>query len=264
MPFASKKKSASSWHLTSIAAHFWDVVNLNSSIRLTAALSQGRFPSVLSLHGTHPCRTAFDQLWAREGQILLQLFSFAIPCSKSVGRNSRTHQTNQQDHLFCDSLLRSVHDFLRCFDPFGRSRVALGEVGLLVTIHHSWSRKTTHKLVFSPVQLSCKLFQALQLFPLPFSLTENRISQPHVVPTIQPSQKSTYKREVHNKKIYYVAPRLHSTMPVDRLMQKGPRRRHLAAEAYTTTGPPTRECFRFLLGPPTYKFKCFLSQNYLV
>ena len=155
-------------------------------------------------------------------------------------------------------------EFSRCFHPFGRSRIALSEVGLQVTIHHSWSRKTTHKLVFSPVQLSCKLFQALQLFPLPFSLTENRISQPHVVPTIQPSQKSTYKREVHNKKIYYVAPRLHSTMPVDRLMQKGPRRRHLAAEAYTTTGPPTRECFRFLLGPPTYKFKCFLSQNYLV
>jgi len=48
-----------------------------------------------------------------------------------------------------------------------------------------------------------------------------------------------------------VAPRLHSTMPVGRLMQKGPRKSHLAAEACTTTGPPTRERFRFLLGPPT-------------
>jgi len=36
------------------------------------------------------------------------------------------------------------------------------------------------------------------------------------------------------------------------LMQKGPRKRHLAAEACTTTGPPTRERLRFLLGPPTY------------
>jgi len=68
-----------------------------------------------------------------------QLFSFAIPRSKSVGRNSRTHQTNQQDcQLFCDGLPRSVHEFSRCFHPFGRSRVALSEVGLQVTIHHSW------------------------------------------------------------------------------------------------------------------------------
>jgi hypothetical protein len=58
---------------------------------------------------------------------------------------------------------------------------------------------------------------------------------------------------VHNK-IYYVAPRLHSKMPVGRLMQKGPRKRHLAAEACITTGPPTRERFRFLLGPPSYVF----------
>jgi len=46
--------------------------------------------------------------------------------------------------------------------------------------------------------VSC--FKTLQLFPLPFSLTENRISQPHVVPTFQPSQKSTNKREALNKK----------------------------------------------------------------
>jgi len=107
--------------------------------------------------------------------------------------------------------------------------------------------------VFSPLQLPCKLFQALQLFPLPFSLTENRISQPHVVSTFQPSQKSTNKREALNKEIYYVATRLHSTMPVGRLMQKGPRKRYLAAEACTTTGPPTRKCFRLLLGPPSYE-----------
>jgi len=183
---------------------------------------------------------------------LLHLFSFAIPRSKSVGRNSRTHQTNQQDrHLFCDGLPRSVHKLSQCFHPFGRSRVALSEVGLQVTIHHSWSGKTTRRLVFSPVQLPCKLFQALQLFPLPFSLTENRISQPHAVPTFQPTQKSTKKREALNKKIYYVAPRLHSTLPVCRLMQKGPRKMHLAAEACTKTDPPTRERFRFLLGPPT-------------
>ena len=99
---------------------------------------------------------------------------------------------------------------------------------------------------------NCKLFQTLQLFPLPFTLTENRISQPHVVPAFQPSQKSTNKQEALNKKIYYVAPRLHSMLPVYRLIQKGPRKRHLAAEACTTTDPPTRECFRFLLGPPTY------------
>jgi hypothetical protein len=41
-------------------------------------------------------------------------------------------------------------------------------------------------------------------------------------------------------------------MPVCRLTQKGPRKRHLAAEACTTTGSPTRERFRFLLGPPSY------------
>jgi len=41
-------------------------------------------------------------------------------------------------------------------------------------------------------------------------------------------------------------------MPVGRLMQKGPRKRHLAAEACTTMGPPTRERFRLLLGPPLY------------
>ena len=94
---------------------------------------------------------------------------FAIPHSKSVGRNSRTHQTNQQDRqLFCNGLPRSVHEFSRCFHPFGKSRVALSEVGLQVTIHHSWRGKTTHKLVFSPVQLPCKLFQALQLFPCRF------------------------------------------------------------------------------------------------
>jgi len=60
---------------------------------------------------------------------------------------------------------------------------------------------------------------------------------------------------VLNKKIYYMAIRRHSTLPVCRLMQKGPRKRHLAAEACTTTDPPTRECFRFLLGPPTYTVK---------
>ena len=38
-----------------------------------------------------------DQPWAREARILLQFFSFAIPRSKSDGRNSRTHQKNQQD-----------------------------------------------------------------------------------------------------------------------------------------------------------------------
>ena len=111
-------------------------------------------------------------------------------------------------------------------------------------------------LCFLPVQLPCKLFQALQLFLLPFSLTENRISQPNFVPTFQPSQKSTNKREALNKKIYYVAPRLHSTMPVGRLMQKGLRKRHLAAEACTTTSSPTRKSFRFLLGPPTYLTWC--------
>ena len=112
--------------------------------------------------------------------------------------------------------------------------------------------KTTRKLVFSPVQLPRKLFQALQLFPLPFSLSENRISQPHIVPTFQPSQKSTNKWEALNKKNYYLAPRLHWMMPVGRLMQKGPHKRHLAAEACTTTGLTTREHFRFLLGPSSY------------
>ena len=139
----------------------------------------------------------------------------------------------------------------------GRSRVALSEVGQQVTIHHSWSGKTTRKLVFFPVQLPCKLFQALQLFPLPFSLTENRISQPHIVPTFQPSQKSTNKWEALNKKIYYMA-RLNLTMLVGRLMQKGPRKRHLVAEACTTMDPPTREHFRFLLGPPTYFMHSYL------
>jgi hypothetical protein len=81
-------------------------------------------------------------------------------------------------------------------------RVALSEICLQVTIHHSWSGNTTRKRVFYPVQLPCKLFQVLQLFPLPFSLTENRVSQPHVVPTFQPSQKSTNKREALNKKNY--------------------------------------------------------------
>ena len=180
-------------------------------------------------------------------------FSFAIPRSKSVGRNSRTHQTNQQvRQLFCDGLPRSVHKFSRCFHLFGRSRVALSEVGLQVTVHHLWSGKTTRKLVFSPEQLSCKLFQALQLLPLPFSLTENRISQPHVVPTFQPSQKSTNKWEALNKKIYHVILPLHSTTLVSRLMQKGPHKRHLAAEAFTTMGLPSRERFWFLLGPPLY------------
>jgi len=61
---------------------------------------------------------------------------------------------------------------------------------------------------------------------------------------------------VLNKEIYYMATRLHSTMPVGRLMQKGPRKRHLAAEACTTTGPPTRERFRLLLGPPSYDSQC--------
>jgi hypothetical protein len=43
---------------------------------------------------------------------LLQLFPFAIPSSKSTGRNCRTHQTNQQvGQLFCDSLPRSIHKF---------------------------------------------------------------------------------------------------------------------------------------------------------
>ena len=64
-----------------------------------------------------------DQPWAREARILLQLFSFAIPRSKSAGRNSRTHQTSQQDRqLFCNGIPRSVHEFSRCFHPFGRSR----------------------------------------------------------------------------------------------------------------------------------------------
>jgi len=58
------------------------------------------------------------------------------------------------------------------------------------------------------------------------------------------------KREALNKKIYYVAPRLQSTMLVSRLMQKGPCKRHLAVEACTTMGPPTTERFRFILGPP--------------
>jgi hypothetical protein len=62
----------------------------------------------------------------------------------------------------------------------------------------------------------------------------------------------TNKREALNKKNYYVAPRLHTTILVSRLMQKGPRKRHLAAEACTTTGPPTIKWFRFLLGTPTY------------
>jgi hypothetical protein len=47
-----------------------------------------------------------------------------------------------------------------------------------------------------------------------------------------------------------VAPGLHLTTPVGTLMQKGPHKRHLAAEACTTTGPPTEERLRFLLGPP--------------
>jgi hypothetical protein len=97
------------------------------------------------------------------------------------------------------------------------------------------------------------MHRSKRVFHFPaFSLTENRISQPQVVPNFQPSQKSMNKREALNKKIYYVAPRLHTTIPVSRLMQKGPRKRHLAVEACTTTGPPTRERFRFLLGPPSY------------
>jgi hypothetical protein len=49
-----------------------------------------------------------------------------------------------------------------------------------------------------------------------------------------------------------VAPRHHTKILVGRLMQKGPRKRHLAAEAFTTRGPPTIKWFRFLLGTPTY------------
>jgi len=64
------------------------------------------------------------------------------------------------------------------------------------------------------------------------------------------------KREALNKGIYYVATRLHSTMPVGRLMQKGLRKRYLAAETCTTTGPPTRERFRLLLCPPSYIMLC--------
>jgi hypothetical protein len=66
------------------------------------------------------------------------------------------------------------------------------------------------------------------------------------------------KPEALNKKIYYVAPLLHSTMPVGRMMQKGPRNRHLAAEACTTMSPPTRERFRFLLGPPLALLATFM------
>jgi len=40
-------------------------------------------------------------------------------------------------------------------------------------------------------------------------------------------------------------------------MQKGPRKRHLAAEACITTDPPTRERYRFLLGLPTYVRRFF-------
>jgi len=47
-----------------------------------------------------------------------------------------------------------------------------------------------------------------------------------------------------------VAPRFHSTMPFGRLMQKGPRKRHLAAEACTTKDPPTREVSGFFWVPP--------------
>jgi hypothetical protein len=59
------------------------------------------------------------------------------------------------------------------------------------------------------------------------------------------------KREALNLKIYCLAPQLHSKMPVGRLIQKGSRMRHLAAEACTTTVPPTREQFQFLLGLPS-------------
>jgi hypothetical protein len=47
-------------------------------------------------------------------------------------------------------------------------------------------------------------------------------------------------------------------------MQKGPRKRHLAAEACTTTYPPTSERFRFLLGPPTYTVSIFLDIVYII
>jgi hypothetical protein len=60
------------------------------------------------------------------------------------------------------------------------------------------------------------------------------------------------KREALNQKMYYMAPRLPLTMLVSRLMQKGPCKRYLSAEACTTTGPPTREQFQFLLGPPLH------------
>jgi hypothetical protein len=53
-----------------------------------------------------------------------------------------------------------------------------------------------------------------------------------------------------------VGSRLHSMTPVGRLMQKGPHKRILTAEACTTTGPPTIERFRFLLGPPSYRYPC--------
>jgi hypothetical protein len=43
-------------------------------------------------------------------------------------------------------------------------------------------------------------------------------------------------------------------------MQKGPRKRHLAAEVCTTTGQPTRERFRLLLGSPSYAIDSF-KQN---
>jgi hypothetical protein len=62
-------------------------------------------------------------------------------------------------------------------------------------------------------------------------------------------QKSTNKREALKKNIYYVASRLHLTMPVSRLMQKGPRKRHLAAKACTTTDQNTREWFWFVGSP---------------
>ena len=139
----------------------------------------------------------------------------AIPGSKSVGRNSRTHQTNQQNRqLFCDGLPRSVHEFSHVFIRSGGWESPWARLVCKWKFTIPEAGKPLINLCFP----QCSFLVSYFKFPLPFSLTENRISQPYVVPTFQPSQKSTNKREALNKKIYYVAPRLHSTMPVGGLM----------------------------------------------
>jgi hypothetical protein len=157
------------------------------------------------------------------------IFSFAILHSKSAGRNSAM--------VFQDQFTTSCDVFI----PSG------GRGSPWAAIHHS---SLLVNLCFSQSSFLESYFKLLQLFPLPFSRTENRISQSHIVSTFQSSQKSMNTWQALNKNIYYVALRLHLTIPVSRLMQKGLHKRHLAVQASTTMGQPTRQWLQFLLGSP--------------